>query len=139
MALGSFMGAFAGGASVNIVIRAVDQFSGTLDSASRKLTTFQGVASLTTKSASFAFKALTTAVVGTGVAFTTAAVASLKMAADFEQTTIAIKGMVGDLQASKKFLSDLTDFAAKTPFELTGLTNASKQLLGYQIPLQEVL
>lgn len=55
----------------------------------------------------------------------------IKAGADFEQTRIAFETMLGSADQAQKTLSELSQFAAKTPFELTQLEEASKRLLAY--------
>lgn len=77
------------------------------------------------------------AVAGTGiVALGTMA---LKAAADTEQTKIAFTTMLGSAQKAKVFMQDLANFALKTPFELKGLQQSSKQLLAYGSTQDNVL
>lgn len=54
----------------------------------------------------------------------------LQTAAAMEQANIAFTTLLGSERKSKIFLKDLSDFAARTPFELPGLIDASRQLLG---------
>jgi tape measure domain-containing protein len=76
------------------------------------------------------------ALVGAGVALAMggAAVAAVKSglqtAASMEQAQIAFTTLLKSGQKSKDFLSKLSTFAAATPFELPGLIDASRQLLG---------
>lgn len=63
----------------------------------------------------------------------------VKLAAEYEQTEIAFKTMLGSAEAAKAMLADLSDFAAQTPFEMPELAQASKTLLAYQIPAGEIL
>lgn len=75
---------------------------------------------------------LATATVALGSAF-------LKGAGDIEQVTIAFETMLGSTEAASDLLKDITDFAAKTPFELTGLIESSKQLLTFKFGADEVI
>ena len=54
----------------------------------------------------------------------------LKTAAFMEQAQISFETLLGSNGAAKKMLSDVSAFAAKTPFELPGLTDNVRQLLG---------
>jgi tape measure domain-containing protein len=77
-------------------------------------------------------KILATATIGMGVAF-------LKGAGDIEQTTIAFETMLGSAEKADKLIKDITDFAAKTPFELTGLIDSSKKLLAFGFAAEEII
>lgn len=55
----------------------------------------------------------------------------VKAGAGFEQTQIAFETMLGSAEQAQKTLSDLSQFAARTPFELGQLEEASKRLLAY--------
>jgi tape measure domain-containing protein len=60
-----------------------------------------------------------------------AAVASgLKTAAGMEQAQIAFAQLLGSSTKAKAYLADLAKFAAATPYELPGLIDASRQLIG---------
>jgi tape measure domain-containing protein len=67
------------------------------------------------------------------------AMEGLGKAMDFEQTNIAFKAMLGSASDAKKLLGDLTVFAAKTPFEMPTLLNATKMLLQFKVPLKDVM
>jgi len=80
----------------------------------------------------------------TGMLVATAAMgafglASVKMAADFQTTQKAFDVLLGDTDKAKKHLADLAQFAAQTPFELKGLTEASKKMLAFQFDVQDVI
>lgn len=55
----------------------------------------------------------------------------IKLAAEFEQTSVAITTMVGDATNAKTLLSDLSAFASTTPFEFPELASAGKKLLAF--------
>lgn len=63
----------------------------------------------------------------------------VKAGAEFEQTSIAFKTMLGSAEQAKKTLADLSQFAAKTPFELGQLEEASKRLLAYGTTADELI
>lgn len=69
------------------------------------------------------------------LAFSVAGVAAsafaLKSATDFEQTRIGIENMLGSADKAKDLLKDISDFAAKTPFEFPELAQATRQLLAF--------
>lgn len=57
----------------------------------------------------------------------------------FETTKISFETMLGSGQAAEKFLGDLVDFAAKTPFELPELQGASRNLLAFGFSAKETI
>jgi len=54
---------------------------------------------------------------------------ALAMAGGFEQTTIAFETMIGTASETKQILADLTEFAAKTPFEMPEIESAARGLI----------
>lgn len=63
----------------------------------------------------------------------------LKEAGEDEQTRIAFETMLGSAELAEKKLSELKDFAAKTPFELRGLKDLSKRLLAFNFSADELI
>ena len=72
------------------------------------------------------------AVVGLGTAF-------LVSAGELEQTTMAFETMLGSAEAARKVLSELTDFAARTPFERTDLIAYAKQLMAFGFSADQLI
>lgn len=64
-------------------------------------------------------------------AFGAIASGAVKAAADFEQLGLTFETLAGGAEQGKKLLGDLTDLAARTPFQLNDLTKASQTLLSY--------
>lgn len=62
---------------------------------------------------------------------TAATTFGLKSAADFEQTRIGIENMLGSADKARSLLSDISDFAADTPFEFPELAGATRQLIAF--------
>ena len=118
-----------GGAVVAITIKAIDEFSSTLDKATSQFGTFGATAS---KLAVGALAATATAIAAVGIA-------SVKLAGDFEQTQVAFTTMLGSAEAAEGMLKDLADFAVKTPFTITGVEEQAKKLLAYGIASEDVL
>nr|WP_301332547.1 tape measure protein [Parerythrobacter lacustris] len=56
---------------------------------------------------------------------------AIRAGVDFEQTRIAFETMLGSAEQAQKTLAELSQFAARTPFELGQLEEASKRLLAY--------
>lgn len=65
--------------------------------------------------------------------------AFLKTAGDMEQTQIAFETMLGSAEKADQLIRDITDFAAKTPFELKGLVDNSKKLLAFGIASEDII
>jgi len=74
-----------------------------------------------------------------GAVFSTGIGYMLKQAGDIEQVQIAFETMLKSGEKAKALLQDITKFAAKTPFQLTGLIGASKQLLAVGVASDEVI
>jgi tape measure domain-containing protein len=68
-----------------------------------------------------------------------AAGAVLNVGMSFEQSRVAFGKMLGSGEKAKKFLNELGDFAAKTPFEFSELQDASKRMLAYGFAAEDVL
>ena len=81
------------------------------------------------------------ALVGLGVtkALSTAAWRAYTLAGNLQQADVAFTTMLGGAEAAKKMLQDLSDFAANTPFELTGVRQTAKQLLAYGIEAHKII
>lgn len=79
--------------------------------------------------------------IGKMVIVTTIGIASaaLKMAGDMEQVQIAFETMLGSAEKANDLIQEITEFAAKTPFELTGLVKSSKQLLAFGFAAEEII
>lgn len=80
--------------------------------------------------------AIATATAITGAA-TAAAAFGVKSAADFEQTRIGLENMLGSADKARSLLSDISDFAAQTPFEFPELAQATRQLVAFGFSGQE--
>jgi len=64
---------------------------------------------------------------------------AIQMSMDFEQVSISFETMLGSADKAKKLLSDLVEFAKKTPFEFPELKDSAKQLLSFGIPLNNIM
>ena len=64
---------------------------------------------------------------------------ALSTASAAETSEIAFTTMLGSAEAAKDMMSELADFAAHTPFELSGLTTATQQLLAYGFTAEDVI
>jgi tape measure domain-containing protein len=56
---------------------------------------------------------------------------AVRQAGRFEQFNVAFETMLGSTERAKKLMEEITTFARKTPFELTGLVENSKRLLAF--------
>lgn len=88
------------------------------------------------------------AVAGTAVAGLVAAAGAaggvlatigIRSAMASETSAIAFETMLGSATAAKAFLSDLSDFAERTPFELSGLRTSASSLLATGIAAKDVI
>lgn len=57
---------------------------------------------------------------------------------DMQQLEIAFSTMLGSAEKADEMISQLTDTAARTPFDMSGLANGAKQLLAYGTASEEV-
>jgi tape measure domain-containing protein len=64
---------------------------------------------------------------------------AVAMAADMEQTKIAFTTLLGSAEAANAFIGELESFAARTPFTLPGLLDASKKLLAFGFSAEEII
>ena len=120
---------------LEVVIRAQDQFSATLRQVEGSL---QSLESRIEPLAAHSRKVLL-GVTALAAGFTGAATAGVALAAQMEQTRIAFTTMLGSAQKADRFLRDLWDFAARTPFEFQGLVNASRQLMAMGFAAEDVI
>ncbi|MEW6048248.1 MAG: tape measure protein, partial [Bacillota bacterium] len=74
-----------------------------------------------------------------GAAFAGMAAWGVRLAAQWEQAQIAFTTLLGSAEEANKFLGQLVEFAARTPFNLTNITQASRQLLAYGFAAEQVL
>lgn len=56
---------------------------------------------------------------------------ALESAGKFEQTTVAFSVMLGSAAETKKTMDDLTEFAAKTPYEMPEIEQAARGLIQF--------
>lgn len=75
------------------------------------------------------------------LASATAAVGTfaLRTASAAETTEISFTTMLGSEEAALSMMEELADFAAHTPFELSGLQTATRQLLAYGFTAEDVI
>jgi tape measure domain-containing protein len=83
-----------------------------------------------------------TAAIGLGVfgaALGAAAIGSIKLAADLEQSRVAFTTLLGSGEKARKFLDELAAFAASTPFEFRELQDASRRLLAFGFNAKDII
>lgn len=105
------------------------QFDSSVDKSQKKMESFATAAERFGKRMT-AF--VTTPIIGLGVA-------AVKATADLEVQQAAFETMLGSAERATDMLKNLRDFAAKTPFQLSDLTNASKTLLSFGYDATRVL
>ncbi len=66
-------------------------------------------------------------------------VASVKMSADFQVARKSMEVLTGSAEKAQKHLGDLERFAATTPFDFSGLVDASKRLQAYGFQAEAVI
>lgn len=74
-----------------------------------------------------------------GAALKIAGGAALKSAGNFEQTRIAMEGILGSADQARAMLSKLSDFAASTPFEFKDVAELSNRLLAVGFSAEEII
>lgn len=67
------------------------------------------------------------------------AMAVLNTAGEFEQAEVALSTMLRSQEKATELLKEVTDFAAKTPFKLTELTEQTKALVSFRVEAQDVI
>ena len=77
-----------------------------------------------------------TALASAGLGF---AAASVKMAADIEQSEIAFSKLTGSMDTAKVLMGDLRQFAAGTPFQLPGITDAARMLAAFGVETEQIV
>lgn len=86
-----------------------------------------------------ASKRLTLGILGLGTAIGGLGIKAIQMGGQFEQSQVAFTQMLGSAEASDKFLKDLFDFAAHTPFEFSGIQDASRKLLAFGFQAEDII
>lgn len=74
-----------------------------------------------------------------GAVATAAGLTGIKTAAAMQNAEIAFTTMLGSGKKAKKFIEELTAFAAKTPFDFPGLQTAAGQLIAAGIDSKNVI
>lgn len=74
-----------------------------------------------------------------GAAMAAAAIGSIKLAADLEQSRVAFTTLLGSGEKARKFLDELAAFAASTPFEFKDLQDSSRRLLAFGFAAKDII
>lgn len=74
-----------------------------------------------------------------GAAMAAAAIGSIKLAADLEQSRVAFTTLLGSGEKARKFLDELAAFAAATPFEFKDLQDSSRRLLAFGFAAKDII
>lgn len=62
----------------------------------------------------------------------------IKVRGEFQQLEVAFSTMLGSSEKSSELMAQLTETAAKTPFDLQGVANGARQLLAYGTAAEDV-
>ncbi|WP_026975985.1 tape measure protein, partial [Alicyclobacillus contaminans] len=68
-----------------------------------------------------------------------AATAGIQFDSEMQQAQIGFTTLLGSAKAAQDMLQQLADFAQSTPFDLTGVENAAKQMLAMGFSAKEIL
>ena len=74
-----------------------------------------------------------------GLSVGAAAGFGVKLAANLEQAEVAFGTLLGSAEKAKVLLDDLSNFAASTPFQFEGLTDAARKLVAFGVAQEDVL
>lgn len=74
-----------------------------------------------------------------GLATSFGVLTAIQLSASMEQNRIAFETFLGSARAADKFLGELEDFASRTPFEFTELTQAARRLKAFGFEAKEVI
>lgn len=78
------------------------------------------------------------ALIGIGSLISTA-MSSVSRAAEAETSEISFEVMLGSAEKAKKMLTEIKEFAAKTPFEMPGLRSAAQLLLNFGAAPEKIM
>ncbi len=77
--------------------------------------------------------------VGAGIGLAGLGGLALKAASDAEQTSVAFKTMLGSAEEAQKFVAEMKQFAAKTPFETSDISKAAQTMLAFGLDVKSVM
>lgn len=84
-------------------------------------------------------KDVVTGVAAAGAALSGLGVYAIKLAGDFQNAQVAFTNMLGSSDKANAFIANLQQFAAKTPFNFSGLTQASQKMLAYGFTAEQII
>lgn len=113
---------------IDILLRAKDEMSATLDKATKNVGLFSAAGSAL---GTVAGTAISSGLSLIAEGFTTVTKAGIEGNAQFETYATQFGVLLGGADAAKQRLADLADFGAKTPFELPQVVEADKILQGF--------
>lgn len=76
---------------------------------------------------------------GIGVAIAGVGVAAVRQASKLQSVQTAFTNMLGSAEKSSKFIAELQNFAAKTPFEFNQVTEAAQKFLAFGFTAEQVI
>ncbi|MBO5217534.1 MAG: tape measure protein [Alistipes sp.] len=76
---------------------------------------------------------------GLGISLTSFAKQVAMVRGEFQQLEVAFSTMLSSKEKADALMAEVTDFAAKTPFDLQGVAQGTKQLLAYGSTAEEVV
>lgn len=123
---------------------AIEQFEKNIEQAKKLADSFGGEFKKSTKESSQAWNTFT-GVLGAEVfikisrAVYDMGASFVDSAKDIEDMTVQFEVLTGSVKTSKKLIADLQKFGAETPFEMKGISDASKNLLAYGFTASEVV
>ena len=120
-------------ADMQALSRGAERASGRLKALGSAL---QGVGGLMTSAGGALTAAVTTPLLAAAAAAGTYA---LRTASAAETTEISFTTMLGSEERALAMMDELAEFAASTPFELSGLQDATRQLLAYGFSAEEII
>lgn len=76
---------------------------------------------------------------GIGAAIAGVGVAAVRQASKLQSVQTAFTNMLGSAEKSSKFIAELQNFAAKTPFEFNQVTEAAQKFLAFGFTAEQVI
>lgn len=114
----------------------VDHVTPTTEKVGKGFTGLQSKVSTFAKFSVTALKTVSVGAVGLGIA---GATMGIKTAAGLEQAQVGFTSLLGSGQKAQVFLKNLKTFAANTPFELPGLVDSSRTLIGVGLSANQTM
>ncbi|MEM6836256.1 MAG: tape measure protein [Cyanobacteria bacterium P01_C01_bin.120] len=124
---------------VNAVIRKMGELERETKNAKNSSKGLQGaIAGLAGGAAFKALDLLTNSLVAAGEALKAFIGNAVRLGNEADQSRVAFETILGSADEAKTVLQDLTDFAATTPFEFTGVRQAGQSLLAFNFQADEL-